>query len=228
MFLLSKNSVVDLQPSSLSKFVINFSSALWVNLILVGESAPTRIVNVWLALEEALRCRPMLDVLSKEEFGLLAWHLRHGVYSISNYSGTGFLEMAMQVIQKTATSRKEFIWTNHRGFRSISACDKEKRCRQSLMALSQFDHIFGDQWDRLPHDIRQKCDELTWPTKQEILQQAPQETVEQVQNVMFDLLKILEEVNFLQGRSWCEIHEKDCKTAYAPKACGGLKAPSLP
>lgn len=159
----------------------------------------------------------MLESLRKSDeiaFRLLQWHIRHGVFSFSSLSGTGFFELALHTVGKVATF-KDYPYNKWRGIRSCTACDSARHCRQSLASFvtpTVASHIFCDILDRLPELVRKAVDAITWPEKNTIKDQPPQQTIETIRDMMHQMMHILEDVDYGRAMSMCDIHNKPCRT----------------
>jgi hypothetical protein len=161
----------------------------------------------------------MLRALDEASFGLLKWNMAQGVYSTSNYSGTGFFEMSMHLTAEAL--RVEFSEPAH--VHTVSATEKMPLGRKSLASFGSpwaFNHIFGDMFGQLEPEVRQQFKEIEdlWPTKDVLQSQSPQETTKLVKQLMMQMIRTLEQHDFAEATSKCLLHGcRPCPIADIPE-----------
>ncbi|CAK0848118.1 unnamed protein product [Prorocentrum cordatum] len=155
--------------------------------------------------------KDVLQNVGKSGRDLMAWHFQQGLYSISCYSGTGFIEMTLCAIG--ASLETDFGYDLGRGVKNVEACDVLPLCRSVLIGFrggSGFDHVFGDFNDRVRADVRAQLHDITRPSKHDISASNPGELVRDVRakiNRMFDLLGA---DAFEGASSRCYKHDRHC------------------
>ena len=115
----------------------------------------------------------IVDELIPEERNRLARWFQTGCLVKSNYSGIGCAEMAFANLQKALNMKLgDEVWVPP--IRLVECADTDKQCRQVLQARgppgTTPERCFGDITARLPMTIRQELAAISWPSKEDLLQ----------------------------------------------------------
>lgn len=147
----------------------------------------------------------MFSVLDDPAMALLKWHFASGIFSASNYTGTGFFEIALHMVAQSL--RSSGVSAVH--VESVSASELQLIGRKSLLKLPppcDFKHIFGDMFTQLPEVLKSEVADIEWPCKSTILQQTVETTTADVKGHIMALMRTLEKHDFWRAKSKCMVH----------------------